>query len=197
MSLNAFLSWRAAVATVLVLMANAVAAAPPVEVPSGNLVIVRSASAERWYVHAHDGKERSVLVITVSADGGVTMDTVPLPDSQAPQDPDDPDPDDPPPTQTLTQLVRQWSLEVNDPTSRAELSAAYQATAMLVEQGKIPSIDLLVALQRLANTTVLGADASKWAGFFDKLAKWLDANTPADLAGYRARWLEISAGLKE
>lgn len=195
MTVNAFRSWRLAVAAVLFYLANPAAAAPPVEVPSGNLVIVRSASAERWFVHAHDGKERSVLVITVAADGGVTMETVPLPDSQAPQDPDDPS--DPLPTQTLTQLVRQWSVEVNDPTNRAELAAAYEATATLVTQGKIPSIDLLVSLQRLANTTVLGADAAKWSGFFAKLGQWLDANTPANLDGYKTRWLEISAGLKE
>lgn len=178
-------------ATALLIECGAVAA-EPVEIPAGNLLVVRTTTVERWFIASHDGQSRSVLVITVGADGSVAMTTMALPDRLSPQ-PDDPG--NPPPTQTLDKLVQTWANEVNDPMNRVKLAAAYQATAALVEQNKITTIDQLVALQRLTNTTLLGADAAKWQGFFTKLGQWLDANTPADLAGYKARWLEISTGL--
>lgn len=182
----------AAVLLLLQSSGRAVAAGPPTEIQQGNLMVVRTATSERWFIAPHDGRERFVLVISVSADGSVAMTTLPLPERQ-PTDPGDPDT---PPTQSLTQLVATWATEANDPTNRVKLAAAYQATAMLAEQGKIVSIEQLVGLQRLTNTTLLGTSASKWKGFFTKLGTWLDANTPADLAGYVVRWLEISNGLK-
>jgi hypothetical protein len=163
-------------------------ASGPVQVEPGNLLVLQPASgAAKWIVMPHAGGSYSLYLVTIGPAGEVGVGVHPLPIGGGPTDP---------PPASLASLVRGWANEANDPENRAKLSAAYLATIQLVDGGQVTSPEQLVALQKLANTTLLGPAASQWTAFFTRLAGHLDAHTPADLAGYRAAWLSIAEGLR-
>lgn len=172
------------------------AAAEPQEIPSGNLMVVQTSSAERWFIVPHQARERSVILITVSDSGDVAMRTQPLPDRHAPP-PDDPDdPDDPPPADLAT-LIARWADEIDDAATRAKLAAVYQFSLRSIDSGSITSVDELKGFQAQADTVVLGDQAEKWTPFLQKLKAHLDAHVGNDLASYRAAWEEIVSGLAQ
>lgn len=166
-------------------------ASGPTQVEPGNLMVFRGTANETWLILPHDGGEHLLFVVTVAADGTVSVTSRPLLGGDDPGDPP------PPPEETLVQLVDGWADPIGDAANRAKLASAYEGTAMLIEQGSITTPGDLVRVQALANKTVLGDAAAAWTPFFEALDEHLSANKPTDMAAHLAAWLEIAEGLRQ
>lgn len=167
----------------------------PQQIDPGNLLVIEPAQgSQKWVIMPHEGGGYSLYRVVIAADGQVAVTVHELPIGQ--KDPGDPPPPPPPPAEDLKDLVRKWADEINDPTNRITIGAAYRATTMMIDNGQITSLDRLKTVHKQFLDLILSEAVRKaWAPFFTRLDEHLSRHPPADLAAAKTAFLKISDGL--